>query len=326
MLYKPTEENIKKASLIIKSGGLVAFPTETVYGLGADVFNPGAVVKIFKVKNRPFFDPLIVHISDFADLKKIVKKLPFKAKKLIDKFWPGPLTIVVEKKESVPGIVTAGLKTVAVRMPDNKIALKLIKYSETPIAAPSANPFGYISPTTAKQVEEMIGDKIDMILDGGKCKIGVESTIIYFENDETFVLRPGGLPLEEIESVIGKVKMINKTSKRLSPGLLKRHYAPKVKLVIKKIEEMKKMDYSNYRRVGFLFFKEIPDFVKCLRDCEVFIKVLSTRGELEEAASNLFEYLYDFDKLKVDIIIAEPVPEKGLGIAIMNRFKKAQSV
>ena len=200
-------EIIRQAAEIIKKGGLVAFPTETVYGLGADAFNPLAVARIFEVKRRPYFDPLIVHVSNHADLEKLVIKIPSKAKKLIEQFWPGPLTVVLLKKEQVPDIVNAGLLTVAIRMPKHPMALSLIEQADCPIAAPSANPFGYLSPTTAEHVRDQLGDQIDFILDGGPCEVGVESTIISFSEKRPRLLRPGGVDIEEIESVIGSVEI-----------------------------------------------------------------------------------------------------------------------
>jgi L-threonylcarbamoyladenylate synthase len=177
--------SVHKAAEIIRRGGLVAFPTETVYGLGADAFNPIAVARIFEVKRRPYFDPLIVHVSDPADLNKLVIKIPSNATKLIERFWPGPLTVVLLKKEVVPDIITAGLSTVAIRMPKHPMALSLIEKANCPIAAPSANPFGYLSPTTAEHVRDQLGDQIDFILDGGPCEVGVESTILSFSEGKS---------------------------------------------------------------------------------------------------------------------------------------------
>ncbi len=201
------KELIHHAAEIIKRGGIVAFPTETVYGLGADAFNPLAVARIFEVKRRPSFDPLIVHVANPADVKKLVKEIPSNAKKLIERFWPGPLTVVLLKEEDIPDIVTAGLPTLAIRMPSHPMALSLIKESNSPIAAPSANPFGYLSPTTAEHVREQLGDQVDLILDGGPCPVGVESTIVSFLEERPRLLRPGGVSLEEIESIIGKVEI-----------------------------------------------------------------------------------------------------------------------
>ena len=196
---------IQKAAGIIQEGGLVAFPTETVYGLGADALNPYAVARIFEVKNRPTFDPLIVHVADIRQAEILVLKFPEKALKLIEKFWPGPLTLVLPKAPIVPDIVTSSLPTVAIRVPNHLMALELIRESGRPIAAPSANPFGQVSPTTVDHVRRSLGNKVDMILDGGPCAIGVESTVISFTGKEPALLRPGGVPLEDIQDLIGKV-------------------------------------------------------------------------------------------------------------------------
>ncbi|CUT03855.1 L-threonylcarbamoyladenylate synthase [Candidatus Chrysopegis kryptomonas] len=309
------DENIKLAGSIIKKGGLVAFPTETVYGLGADALNPYAVAKIFEVKNRPKFDPLIVHISKFNWLEKLTEKIDEQALKLIEKFWPGPLTLVLPKSEIVPDIVTAGLKSVAIRMPSHPVALALIDSAETPISAPSANPFGYISPTTADHVEKQLGDKIDLILDGGKCPIGVESTVLSLL-DEPTILRPGGLPIEEIEKVIGKVKIQTKSEKILSPGQLQTHYSPRTPVkIFSSIEEILDKRIEN---AGILLFKKYDFEVKAKH-----VEILSEKGDLVEAASNLFSALHRLDEAGVDVIYAQEVPEVGLGIAIMDRLRKA---
>ena len=210
---------IQKAAGIIQEGGLVAFPTETVYGLGADALNPYAVARIFEVKNRPTFDPLIVHVADIRQAEILVLKFPEKALKLIEKFWPGPLTLVLPKAPIVPDIVTSSLPTVAIRVPNHLMALELIRESGRPIAAPSANPFGQVSPTTVDHVRRSLGNKVDMILDGGPCAIGVESTVISFTGKEPALLRPGGVPLEDIQALIGKViQAAGSSDKPQSPG------------------------------------------------------------------------------------------------------------
>ena len=205
-LVESNSETIKKASEIIRHGGLVAFPTETVYGLGADGLNSIAVAKIFEAKKRPSFNPLILHIADKNYLHNLVEYKDTRVDNLISKFWPGPLTLVLPKKDIVPDIVTAGNPTVAVRMPNHPIALELINESRTPIAAPSANKFGHLSPTTAKHVQKYLGDKVDLILDGGKSFVGVESTIIQYHEGGFYLLRHGGLAKEEIEKEIGEIK------------------------------------------------------------------------------------------------------------------------
>lgn len=308
-------ENIAIASEVIKSGGLVAFPTETVYGLGADGLNPIAVAKIFEAKNRPSFNPLILHISNKDELQKFALATDERIEKLINKFWPGPLTLVLPKHEIVPDIVTSGNPTVAIRMPNHSVALELIQKSGCPIAAPSANKFGHLSPTEAAHVEKSIGDKVDVILDGGKCTVGVESTIIQFIDGKFSLLRPGGLSREEIEKVIGKVEVVSKFSLRPnSPGQLPFHYAPTIPLYFLSEDLLEK--YSN-KKIGVLFFKDV-------RNQNRFhsIKVLSKNGDMKEAAANLFNFLHEFEKEEVDLILVEPVKEEGLGVAIMDRLKK----
>lgn len=310
---------IGQAAEIIKRGGIVAFPTETVYGLGADAFNPIAIARIFEVKKRPYFDPLIIHIARPADLEKIVLNIPSKAKKLIDRFWPGPLTLVLPKRQKVPDIVTAGLPTVAVRIPSHPIALELIELADCPIAAPSANPFGYLSPTTAQHVREQLGDEVDLILDGGPCEVGVESTIVSFGEGGPRLLRPGGIPLEEIESVIGKVVVGAMNNEQPSaPGILPKHYAPRTPILL----DWSEKDVANYgnRKVGLLAFDKISPSLKFIH-----VEVLSKKGDLREAAANLFSSIRRLDALHLDLILAESVPETGLGRAIMDRLRRASS-
>jgi len=308
---------IHKAAEIIKKGGLVAFPTETVYGLGADAFNPIAVARIFEVKRRPYFDPLIVHVSDPADLHKLVIKIPSKAKKLMERFWPGPLTVVLLKKEDVPDIVNAGLLTVAIRMPKHPMALSLIEQASCPIAAPSANPFGYLSPTTAEHVRDQLGDQIDFILDGGPCEVGVESTIISFSERKPKLLRPGGVPLEEIESVIGTVEVSPiEEGSPVAPGMLPRHYAPRTPIVLDWDE--KNFNSKKDRKIGLLAFQDPKSSIKFHH-----VEILSKKGDLREAAANLFAAIRRLDTLNLDVILAEAIPEVGLGRAISDRLRRA---
>ncbi|MBU1133358.1 MAG: threonylcarbamoyl-AMP synthase, partial [Candidatus Omnitrophica bacterium] len=222
---------IKTAAEKIKDGGLVAFPTETVYGLGADAFNPKAVAKIFEAKKRPFEDPLIVHIAQKEDLYKLTEDISDSALKLADEFWPGPLTLVLKKSKNIPDIITAGLDTVAIRVPADKVALAFIKFSETPIAAPSANLFGRPSPTTAQHVLDDLNEKIDIVIDGGRALIGVESTILDLTQNPPVVLRPGGVSIEKLKKVVKGVE-IYKQDKILSPGMYPRHYSPKAKVML----------------------------------------------------------------------------------------------
>lgn len=318
-ILNPTKKNIERAINILKEGGVIVFPTETVYGLGANGLNSLAVSKIFEIKKRPYFDPIILHIADKNSIQNLWRRFDKRTEKLIEKFWPGPLTIINEKAEIVPYIVTAGLETVAIRMPSHPVALEIIKMAGFPLAAPSANIFGRLSPTEPQHVVEQLGDKIEIIIDGGKCSIGIESTVIDLTTEKNIVLRPGGLPIEEIEKVIGKVEIRNFSEKISSPGQLSTHYSPKTPLKILK-------DYKDYKDIGknlkcgLLAFKKpicVEKFYK--------VEILSEKGDLIEAASNFFAALHRLDTSGVDIIYAEPVPEEGLGIAIMDRLRKAES-
>lgn len=313
-------ETIHKASEIIKQGGIVAFPTETVYGLGADAFNPLAVARVFEVKKRPYFDPLIVHIAIHKDMDRLVTEIPSNAKKLIERFWPGPLTLVLLKKEDIPDIVTSGLPTLAVRMPNHPMTLKLIKLAGCPIVGPSANPFGYLSPTTAEHVRDQLGDQIDFILDGGPCEVGVESTIISFVGKIPKLLRPGGVSLEVIESIIGGVEIdLNVEERPAAPGMLPKHYAPRTPIVLNWNEQ----DLDSYRekKVGFLAFQKARNNFKFHH-----VEVLSEKGDLREAAANLFAAIHRLDALNLDFILVEAVPEDGLGRAIMDRLRRASTM
>jgi L-threonylcarbamoyladenylate synthase len=310
---------IHRAAKIIKRGGIVAFPTETVYGLGADAFNPLAVARVFEVKRRPYFDPLIVHVANPTDVKKLVKEIPSNAKKLIERSWPGPLTVVLLKEENIPDIVTAGLLTVAIRMPSHPMALSLIKESKCPIAAPSANLFGYLSPTMAAHVREQLGDQVDLILDGGPCPVGVESTIVSFLEEGPRLLRPGGVSLEEIESIIGKVEVTSiKEDRPSAPGMLPRHYAPRTPIVVDWDE--RNLDLHKNKNIGLLAFQEPKSELKFHS-----VEVLSKKGDMREAAANLFAAIRRLDAMNLDLILAESVPEAGLGRAIMDRLRRASS-
>ena len=320
-IYPADKANIKRAAEIIKSGGLVAFPTETVYGLGADALNPIAVSRIFEAKKRPFFDPLIVHVDSFSSVEKISKGFGETEQKLAEKFWPGPLTLVLAKQSIVPDIVTAGLPTVAVRMPANKLARELLREAGTPIAAPSANLFGRVSPTKAEHVFSQLGNSVDMILDGGQCEIGVESTIIRIQGGRPFLLRPGGLPLEDIENIIGKVNQdipegnLADFSRVEAPGQLPYHYSPLTPL--KLVDDIAELKLNNIK-AGLLAFKQLSNNLPFHK-----IEILSESGDLREAAANLFSCLNTLDAAGLDIIYAEKIPEKNLGMAIMDRLTKA---
>lgn len=296
------------------------FPTETVYGLGADALNAKAVARIFEIKRRPLFDPLIVHVSDLRQADRLARVSPA-ARALMRRFWPGPLTLVLPKKKIVPDIVTAGLPTVAVRMPGNKYALALIGAAGTPVAAPSANRFGSLSPTTASHTRSRLGCGADMTLDGGRAEIGVESTVLACAADGFRVLRHGGLPLEDLEPFTGPLDSVIKGGKKpSSPGQLAAHYAPSAGLALlgkKRIRLRKDLKY------GYLAFRRAPDRSGLWKRISR-TAVLSRSGDLKEAAANLFSHLHTLDKAGVDIILAEPVPELGLGRAIMDRLRRAE--
>jgi L-threonylcarbamoyladenylate synthase len=311
-----TSENIDLAAETLRKGGLVAFPTETVYGLGADGLNEIAVSKIFEVKKRPSFNPLILHVSSNKMLNEIATFSSTKINLLIETFWPGPLTLILRKRDTVPYIVTSGLDTVAVRMPGNKIALELIEKLGNPIAAPSANEFSRLSPTKAEHVISQLGNKIDIVLDGGKCNVGLESTIIEISDESQKLLRPGGVPKESIEDVIGELEISGGDEKIItSPGQLNIHYAPSTPI---KFYSKDDLDSLTGLRLGGIFYSHSDE-----NDIFAAVKILSPKREIHEAASNLFLYLHELDSLKLDLILVEPLEEKGLGIAIMDRLRKA---
>ncbi len=328
-IVKANQYSIKKAAEIIKSGGIAAFPTETVYGLGADAFNAEAVKKIFVAKGRPADNPLIVHIARKEDLELIVQgsfSTSSETNDLIKKFWPGPLTLVLKKKAAIPDAVSAGLDTVAVRMPDHKIARALIKAAGVPIAAPSANISGRPSPTSAQAVFEDFGDSI-LILDGGYTEVGVESTVLDLTMAPPEILRHGAVTLEQIVRVLGEVNdcVENVGHAIKSPGMQYRHYAPKAPLVLASGTGNKMLGYilefireHNGKKVGVL-----ATFENAKKYKNAKVVVLGLRHDLKGCARNLFTSLRKFDKLKVDIIIAETFSKRGLGAAIMERLRRA---
>jgi len=307
--YITTEEGAE----IIKGGGLVAFPTETVYGLGADAFNPEAIANVFKAKERPSFDPLIVHICKLSDLDCLQKEVDENVIKLAEKFWPGPLTIVLPKSEKVPDIVTSGLDTVAVRMPAHPVALELIRKSETVIAAPSANKFGRLSPTMAEHVMKQLTE-VEHVIDGGSTSVGIESTVIALYKDGFELLRPGAISVEDLEAVIPKTKAVREEKQLKSPGLLKSHYSPRKPLYIIG-ESVISADTSN---AGLISFGKSEN-----TDKYKYLEILSENEELSEAAINLFSAIHKLEDSDAEFIVAEPVPETGIGIAIMDRLRKA---
>ncbi|MBN2880831.1 threonylcarbamoyl-AMP synthase [Candidatus Woesearchaeota archaeon] len=315
-ILKPTKENITKAAKEIRLGNIVAFPTETVYGLGANALNKDAVEKIFKAKGRPSDNPLIVHIENINQLKQLAKQIPKKAIILTQKFWPGPLTIVLKKKSIVPDITTANKDTVGIRMPKNKIALKLIKESNCPIAAPSANSFSKPSPTLPYHVYEDLKNKLEIILDGKQCSIGVESTIIDLTKNPPLLLRPGKITIEQIEKTIGKIELhesiLNPQKKvidALAPGMKYKHYSPKAKVIL---------------------YQELPKIIPKTDGIITYKTKLNKPNEIhfknkQEYAKGIFKAFRDFDNKKIKTIHVKIVEEKGLGIGILNRIKKAST-
>jgi L-threonylcarbamoyladenylate synthase len=305
--------NLEKAARILKNGGLVAIPTETVYGLAANALDTEAVLKIFQAKNRPSFDPLIVHIARLSQLNELASSIPDSAKTLIKEFWPGPLTVVLPKNDIVPDLVTSGLPSVGIRMPSHPLTHELLSLLPFPLAAPSANPFGYISPTTAQHVAEQLGDRVDYILDGGPSAVGVESTIVSFEGEVPQILRWGGLELEQLKPFLGTFDSSQQSSDNPSaPGMLSSHYAPRKRVIIGELDELIKKHIE--KDCSYLSFQKPYDIPG---------EVLSSTGDIREAARNLFAAMRRLDSTKGDLILTELVPDTGLGRAINDRLKRA---
>lgn len=330
LLLKDNEKDILKAAEILKNGGLVGMPTETVYGLGANALNPQAVENIFKAKGRPMDNPLIVHISCFEDIEKfnLVSEIPDKAKILAENFWPGPITVILKKGSLVPDEVSAGLDTVAIRYPSHKTANKLIKMAELPIAAPSANLSGSPSPTTAQHVINDLNGRIDAVIDGGICDVGLESTVITLAQDPPKLLRPGGITLEMLESVIGKVLVDNAVLNKLednakpaSPGMKYKHYAPKANVIILRANDEDFVDFINSNKS-----EEIAAICYDEDTAKLNVKKysLGKKEDLEKHAHNLFEILREIDLNKTIKTVYSRCPEtKGVGMAVYNRLIRA---
>lgn len=313
-------KDIKRAKEILSNSDVVGIPTETVYGLAANAFDERAVAKIFSVKNRPSFDPLIVHTGNVDSMQDFVAEIPEQAKILAKKFMPGPLTLLLPKKEIISDMVTSGLPRVAIRIPNHPLTQELLNSLSFPVAAPSANPFGYISPTTAQHVEDQLGDKVKYILDGGPCHVGVESTILGFEDGHPTIFRKGGLAIEAIEELIGEVQVrAHSSSNPKSPGMLKSHYAPGCPVLIGTIKELLK-EHSG-KRIGVISFRDKYEEVE-----DKLNITLSKDGDFTEAARHLFSGMRLLDKYQPEIILAELLPEKGLGRAINDRLRRAASL
>jgi L-threonylcarbamoyladenylate synthase len=310
--------DIDIAAAQLRAGHLVGIPTETVYGLAANGFDEKAVLKIFEAKNRPHFNPLILHAPSLERFESYGLHFPEKAKLLASTFSPGPLTFVIQKSSMIPDIITAGTDAVAVRIPAHPLTLKLLELLDFPLAAPSANPSGYVSPTNPNHVQEQLGSKVNYILDGGQCSIGLESTIVSFLGKIPEILRFGGLPLEKIEEVIGKVQVPEAgfSDNPVAPGMLKKHYATRHPMVRGDIRS-NLLKYKHNRAAAISFCKGIED----IDQKNMF--VLSENASLEEAAMHLFAAMRNADTLDVDVILAEYFPDNGLGRAINDRLNRA---
>lgn len=310
--------NISKAVKILNNEDVLAIPTETVYGLAGNIYSDKAIRKIFEIKQRPLFNPLIVHLHSVAQLDDIVSDFPPEAQLLADAFWPGPLTLVLKKKSTIPDIITAGKETVAVRIPNHPVTLKLLKELSFPLAAPSANPFNRISPTKALHVESYFKNSIQMVIEGGECKNGLESTIIGFENDKPILYRLGSISIEEIENVVGKINIKNKKENApIAPGMLAKHYSPKTKTYLVNDIDKFILDFKD-KTIGLLSFSKVITGSNIKH-----IEILSKTGNLKEAASNLYSSLHKLDNLHLDMIVAERAPDFGLGKSINDRLERA---
>ena len=316
-----TGETIAVAADLLRKGQLVAIPTETVYGLAGNALNPSAVATIFAIKNRPVFNPLIIHADTWEKLQAYVHNVPPLAYRLARRFWPGPLTLLLPRTSRVPDIVTAGLDYVAVRIPQHPLTQQLLAAVDFPLAAPSANPSGYVSPTKASHVAEQLGDKVPYILDGGPCPVGIESTIVGINRNQIIVYRWGGISQEQLQEAAGKGVSIlpyrpSETKNPQAPGMLKSHYAPQRRVMVGNLSAL--LQQHAPQKVAVLSFctayPQVP---------ETHQVVLSASGNLSEAAQRLFSALRQLDKLSVTYIIAELVPNEGLGRAINDRLLRA---
>jgi L-threonylcarbamoyladenylate synthase len=308
--------DIEQARKLLAAGELVAIPTETVYGLAANAFDERAVAKIFSVKNRPLFNPLIVHVSGIDQVRAIVNHIPPAAEKLMAKFSPGPLTILLPRNEKIPDIVTAGLPEVAIRIPSHPLTLELLHTLDFPLAAPSANPFGYISPTSAPHVQKVLAGKIPYILDGGKSNAGIESTIVGFSNGAPVIYRQGIITKEELEEIVGPV-ILNQSKKTVAPGMLESHYAPHTPLILTEDIDSAIGNFAK-NEIGLITYNEYSDRLPVEQQI-----LLYTSNDLNMAARNLYASLHEMDERGYKTIIVKKLPEKGIGIAINDRLSRA---
>ncbi len=309
-------EDIAYCQELLRNNEIVAIPTETVYGLAGNIYEEEAIKKIFEMKGRPLFNPLIVHIHDISQIDALVKEVPEAARALMNTFWPGPLTLILPKKEGVSDLITAGKSTVGIRMPKHRVTRALLQGLDFPLAAPSANPFTKISSTSSQHVASYFGSKIPAILEGGPCEVGLESTIVGFEAGIPTVYRKGGIAIAAIKECVGQVKLLTKEEKApVAPGMLLKHYAPSTKLMISDTVA-ETIEEHAHLKIGVLsFFK--TNYENCT------VKVLSEQKSLDEAAQHLFSALHELDQMHFDLIIAERFPEEGLGISINDRLERA---
>lgn len=311
--------NIDQARAFLTQGQLVGIPTETVYGLAGNALDPQAVASIFSTKNRPTFDPLILHVASLVQAAPFVTEIPEKLQRLAEKFWPGPLTLLLQRTPIVPDLVTSGLDRVAVRVPNHPLTLALLEHLDFPLAAPSANPFGYISPTQASHVAAQLGGQIPYILDGGACAVGLESTIVGLEGEDVVVYRLGGLDLKDIEALVGPVRIqAHSSSNPSAPGQLASHYSPRKPFVLGNLPQLIAQLNSEGKDFGVLSFSSF--FPEIAKDKQV---ALSSSSNLEEAAQRLFMAMRVLDDSSVTLILAEELPEQGLGRAINDRLRRA---
>lgn len=321
------DAQIKQAAAILREGGIVAFPTETVYGLGARVFDPSAISRIYQIKGRPNDNPLIVHIADKNQLLLLASSIPEKADALIQQFWPGPLTLVLKKSETVPAMVSANLETVAIRMPNHPVALALLNALNEPIAAPSANRSGRVSPTCAAHVRESLGNNIDFILDGGPCTVGLESTVLDLTSDPPTLLRPGAITMEAIEAVIGPIVLFqNSTQTAASPGINHSHYQPacSVVLVDQYALHIALGDHlRSEKRLGMISFQNGQRALRGQEMDRSLFAYTRVMTDLSDYARNLFAAFHEAEEANVEILLVEKVIKTGLGLAIMDRLERA---
>lgn len=316
MLLAATADALAQAAALLRAGEVVAFPTETVYGLGADATDARAVAKVFAIKARPAFDPLIVHLADTAQLDGIAASVPEAARRLVARYWPGPLTVVLPKHARIPDIVTAGWPSVAVRVPDHPVALALIARADRPIAAPSANPFGYVSPTTAQHVVDQLGDAVRLVLDGGPCRIGLESTIVSFLESVPTLLRPGAIAYEALERELGCLREYRDAAVPTAPGQLPRHYAPVTPVIV--VPDVSAVPLTERSGSALLTCTPVTDTAGFAA-----VEILSADGNLEVAGARLFAAIRSLDAAGYRCVFALAVPESGIGRAIMDRLRRA---